>query len=222
MGSSVVALKYESFSSPFNPISARPSQKKKLSNFTKNENKGSEKTEEECKGPITFLPLASPHLAGNYLKFQKVFKKIKEEEEEELHNSLKSGKTEKTENLEEKKEKISEKCEKNEKFNEKIEKNNNGIEGSKKRIFEEFLVIGLEKSEFVAAQVKINDGFFPAKILYEFDGSEGAKVDWYGVFCDFSVFLKFSIFSVFSKKLHFSGFSQIFDFSHFSYFFQFS
>ena len=125
--------------------------------------------------PITFLPLASPHLGNNVLKFSKFFRKIKEEDEEMVLSE---------EKLTDEKLKNQIETKINQENHQNLSKGsseNREIECSKKCIFEEFLVIGLDKKDFEMDKnvENVNDGFFPAKILYFFDGDSKPDIDWY-------------------------------------------
>lgn len=151
-----MALKYETFLSPFqgkNNNNINKSNKPFVLKTMPVESKSTETTQENFnKAPITFMPLPSPHLGNNLLKFPAFFKKIEEEEELEDFGASKTLK----------------KPEKNE------------IQASKKNIFEEFMVIGLEKQEFIEKidGEKTNDGFLPAKILYCYEKDQKDNRDW--------------------------------------------
>jgi hypothetical protein len=168
MGNSVVALKYESFLSPFqlSPNKKPSASHKKTESFqikpVQIENKHENLEDFTSKAPITFLPLPSPHLGNNVLKFPKFFKRIKEEEEEE--NEI-CGNTNT----------------KNQMETQKIQERKSEEPACKKKIFEEFYVFGIEKNDFMAGNIdkeKIKDGFAPAKILYYFDGMGIQPSDW--------------------------------------------
>lgn len=177
MGNSVVALKYESFLSPFHTMANKPKTPygKRKSDFALKPVQVESKHEsgEECtnNAPITFLPLPSPHLGNNLLKFPKYFKRIKEEEEEgELANSQRNQELLKNQERLKSQEKV--------KSHENIEEE----PACKKKIFEEFFVFGMEKNDLNYEDFekeKINDGFAQAKILYYFDGVTNTPSDWY-------------------------------------------
>lgn len=52
---------------------------------------------------------------------------------------------------------------------------------SSKNLFEEFVVMGIDKEEFKNNN-SLNEGFDPAKILYIFDSSKNKSVDWFIIF----------------------------------------
>lgn len=161
LGSSVVAIRYESFLSPA-PSKIQDTRKSVValtqvaSNLVAQNSEANnhhhQNTEDVLKPPITFLPLPSPHLGGSMLRFPKIFKKIEEMPEEE--NS------------------------------QKLFKKNSDIQTSKKKFFEEFFVIGLDKEDFMKKVDwnKTNDGFCQAKILYCYEGEEVNFQDWYVYF----------------------------------------
>lgn len=157
LGSSVVALKYESFLSPFHQALQTDNHRRKSLNkrkeFSLKPIASLPGNHKEDILPINFLPLNSPHINSTTAKkFSKFFKKIDEVNEEENVSQIM--------------------------INEKKKE----IEVSKKSLFEEFFLIGLDKNEFIASNIdegKVLDGFFPGKILYSFQGDGKTNEDWY-------------------------------------------
>ena len=158
MGNSVVALKYESVLSPLENMEAgKKTNLMKKSNFLI--------PKKDVGTPINFIPMISPHLKNIPSKFQKDHdhkshydttinsfpKKIKEVDEEDLVGSKNNENTE------------------------------NSIEiKTMKSIFEEFLVMGIDKTEFIRVyNNEYNEGFTPAKIIYHFENIAKANADWY-------------------------------------------
>lgn len=110
--------------------------------------------------PINFIPVPSPHLSKITTKFSKQHTLPENFANFDFPNKIKEVDED---------ELIGSKNSGNEK-----------LEYSKKNIFEEFLVIGIDKKDFMNSKIdEFAEGFTPAKIIYHYENEDKKDQDWF-------------------------------------------